>query len=259
MWRDVEGRTVAYGYSVFGRRWLRIPGVGAFTFDPQLDEIRAVADPGATKVAVIEAYRRAVLPMFQPLRRRQVLHASGVRTSAGVVALCGKSGIGKSTLAYAFALRGYGVWGDDAVCFTATNHGVQTIPLPFDLLLQASTAEFFDSLSETAQIGRPEPEIETLAPLSAICILRRRIGDPATRRTADIASFSSADAFTATLEHAYYSGLSDKDQRRHLVEQYLQLAASTPVFAVTFEHGLERVEAVVEVIEQRLGLEPPEP
>lgn len=239
---------------------MRLPGVAAFAFDPKQDEVKAFPDSGVTRGVAAEAYRRVVLPMIQQARKRQVLHASAVRASAGVVAFCGISGTGKSTVAYAFSRRGYPVWGDDAVCFETSDRGIESVPLPFDVLLLPATASFFALTPEAARISSLDGESEAAAevPLSAVCVLRRSLGT-GRRSPAEIVPLPPADAFTATLEHAYALGLADKLQRRELVEQYLQLAATTPVFGVSFERSLEQLEAVVDAIEERLELEPPAP
>lgn len=237
---------------------MRLPGVASFAFDPEQKEVTAFPDEGVSKGVVADAYRRAVLPMVQQTRGHQVLHASAVRTSAGVVAFCGSSGTGKSTVAFAFSRRGYPVWGDDAVCFQTSERGVDCIPLPFDLLLRPATASFFRVGPKAAPIGRPESTSETSAAvlLSAVCVLQRRTADGG-RASAEVAPIPSPNAFTATLEHAYALGLRDKLRRRQLVEQYLQLAATVGVFSVRFEGDLDQLDSMVDVIEDRLGLEPP--
>ena len=258
MWRDGEGRVAAYAYTSGTTSWVRLPGVAAFAFDPEQDEVTAFPDGGVTRGVVADAYRRVVLPMVQPARGNQVLHASAVRASVGVVAFCGTSGTGKSTVAFAFSRRGYPVWGDDAMCFHTSDRGVECIRLPFDLLLRPATASFFKVGSDAAPIMRADSEGEATAtaPLAAVCILQSGIAD-GRRLSAEVVRLSAADAFTAALEHAYALGLGDRERRKHLVEQYLQLAASAPVFKVSFKRRLERLEAVVDAIEQHLRLEPP--
>jgi hypothetical protein len=236
-----------------GKHWVRLPGVAVFGYDPERDEVTAVVEVGMNRAVVAEAYRRVVLPMVQQARLSQVLHASGVRAASGVIAFCGTSGTGKSTVAYGFARRGYPLWGDDAVCFTASDRGMESIPLPFDLFLRVPTAAFY----ELAPGSIPRSEATEAVRLGAVCVLR--IGDRLAPSEAPvrIAPLASAEAFTMTLEHAYSFGLSDKEQRARLVDQYLELAATTPVYDVSFEHGLDRLEVVLDAIEQRLGLAPP--
>src|ERR671935_59558 len=65
------------------------------------------------------------------LAGREVLHASAVITARGVVAFCAVSTTGKSTIAYQFSRRGYGIWADDALAFDGADRGVTALWLPF--------------------------------------------------------------------------------------------------------------------------------
>jgi hypothetical protein len=232
-----------------------------FSYNRKLDEVIAFVDEGVKRSDVAEAYSRTVLPLIQQARRGQVLHASGVRTTSGVVAFCGTSGTGKSTIAYGFARRGYPLWGDDAICFATSESGVESIPLPFDLLLRAETRSFFETASDSVTSSDANGVATEPRRLAAVCVLQACDTRPSSTGSPEasvrITALTFAAAFTMTLEHAYSFGLSDKDQRARLVDNYLELVASTPVYDVRFEHGLEQLGSVLDRIEQRLGLEPP--
>ena len=258
VWRDRDGRVTAYAHTARGSHWVRLPGVAVFGYDPEQDEVTAVVDSGMSRPEVAEAYRRVVLPMIQQARRSQVLHASGVRAATGVVAFCGTSGTGKSTVAYGLARRGYPLWADDAVCFATSERGMESIPLPFDLLLRAPTASFFDSASDSVTvIPQTKGDATEAVRLEAVCVLRADDSTSATGSPVRILALASGEAFTATLQHAYTLALSDTDHRTRLVDDYLELVATTPVYDVSFERGLEHLDVVLDAIEQRLGLEPP--
>ncbi|MGZ4315344.1 MAG: hypothetical protein ACXVRS_05875 [Gaiellaceae bacterium] len=248
----------AYAHTARGSHWVRLPGVAVFGYDPEQDEVTAVVDSGMSRPEVAEAYRRVVLPMIQQARRSQVLHASGVRTALGVVAFCGTSGTGKSTVAYGLARRGYPLWGDDAVCFATSERGIESIPLPFDLLLRAPTASFFDSASDPVNtIPETKGGATEAVRLGAVCVLRADESSSSTGSPVRILALASAEAFTATLQHAYTLALSDTDHRTRLVDNYLELVATTPVYEVSFERGLERLDLLLDAIEDRLALAPP--
>jgi hypothetical protein len=67
----------------------------------------------------------------------------------------------------------------------------------------------------------------------------------------------ATDAFAATLQHAYVLGLDDHDRRRRLIEEYLQLVTTTPVFDIQIPHDFEQLHSVVDTIVRRLELEQP--
>jgi hypothetical protein len=251
-WRDARGVVAVSIYTAGDRSWIQLPGVAKFAFDAARDKVTAFPDIGTTNNEVMAAYGRAALPIIQQTRGHQVLHASGVRAASGVVAFCGTSGAGKSTLAYAFAHHGFPVWGDDAVCFKVTEQELVAIGLPFDLLIRPSTATHF-SLSPGTPRHQPDEELTT-AGLSAVCVLQERATSAG---SAEVTPLVGADAFAAMLEHAYVMGLDDHDRRRCLIEEYLQLVTTTPVFALRFPHDLGQLDSVVDTIVRRLELEPP--
>src|SRR5437868_7089772 len=82
-------------------------------------------------------YRRAVLPMALQAHGQEVIHASAVITEDGVVAFCGRSQTGKSTVAYGLHRRGYRVWADDTLVFDASAEFVQVIPYPHRLRIRS--------------------------------------------------------------------------------------------------------------------------
>jgi hypothetical protein len=214
--------------------------VGSFAFDASRDTVTSFPDCGTTESELTDAYHRVALPIVQQARGYQVMHASAIRTTRGVVAFCGVSGIGKSTTALAFGRRGYPVWGDDAVCFDTSQNPIRAISLPFARIVQSGSRD----------------DRSAVAPLSAVCVLQKpsNLGDGG---AVHVAAVDTAAAFTATLEHAYSLGLGDRDRRTRLIEGYLRLAASTPVLVVRPARGLDHLESLVEAIEQRLALEPP--
>ena len=73
----------------------------------------------------------------------EVMHASAVRMSHGLVVLCGSSHMGKSTLAYGFSRRGHPQWADDLVVFEPAGNAATAIALPFRPSLRSASASTF--------------------------------------------------------------------------------------------------------------------
>jgi hypothetical protein len=69
-----------------------------------------------------------VLPSVSVLRGREALHAAAVRSPAGVVAILGASGTGKSTLALEFVRRGWSLFADDALALSAEGSVLRAHP-----------------------------------------------------------------------------------------------------------------------------------
>lgn len=244
IWRERDGRVAAFGGSLDGSRWMRIPGLAAFVFSGE----SVTAYPEATDAdeAVHDAFRRNVLPMALQVLGYEVLHASAVRGPRGVVAFCAISETGKSTTAYGLSTRGYELWADDAVAFEVEAQGVKALPLAFSLRLREASATYYGVEPDSFQLGEPEP-----AALAALCVLER-IGDAGNASGARIERLSATEAFSSLLTHAYCFSLEDVDRKEQMLRTYMALAAALPVFRVGLETGLEKVPAMLDMIEREI-------
>ena len=241
VWRDDAGAVVALGRTVADRHWLHLPRVGAFGFAQSAGGVTAVPEPGVDPGVVEDAFRRMILPLALQAQGREVLHASAVRTPTGVVALCARSGTGKSTIACALGRRGHLLWADDEVCFEAGDSGIEAAPLPFTLRLRPSSAAFFGHRDTDDRLH----EAENREPLAAVFVLERSAG-VATR----IERLAPADAFPAVLTHGYSFTVDDRERTRAMMRNYLELVDRVPVFRLTFADGLDKLDALVEMIER---------
>jgi hypothetical protein len=158
-----------------------------------------------------------------------------------VIALCARSGTGKSTLAYGLSRRlGRAVWADDAVAFDTGGPAVRALPLPFRLHLRPASASFFGAGPVAAGGDGAEDPVA----LAAVLVLERDDEpDIRTRR------LTAAEAFTAVLQHAYCFDLDGRPRRRETAERYLELTARVPVWEVRFRAGLDGLPALLERLE----------
>lgn len=242
VWRDNDGAVAAYGWVVGDVSWMTVPGVGVFRFALSGGPVRASPDPAAPWSLVEDAYQRNVLPMVLQVRGREVLHASAVQTASGIVALCARSGVGKSTLAYALSRRGHALWADDAVAFDGAGAHVIALPLPFRIRLRPPSAAHF-GVPAWSPDGHPAGGRS--APLGAVCVLERA-------SVTEVRRIPPAQAFSAVLPHAYCFSLADQDRRRAMMRHYLDLVARVPVYAVRYPAGLAHVPVIANAIEQTL-------
>lgn len=256
-WRDNDGEVCAYGQVLGEEYWMHLPGCASYRFSPRATDVMAVVPSGVKHELVLDTYRRTVLPMALQVRGREVLHASAIRTSGGVLALCGISETGKSTIAFGLSRRGYRLWADDAVAVDIASRGVTSISLPFHIRLRPSAAELFHLDGKFAAMGASkdsalsESEAET-APLRSICVLRRAINTgsevgaipPVVMRR-----FGPNEALPAVLPHAYCFTLRDPERKRRMMGHYLELVAKVPIFDVCFQAGLANLPFVLDAIE----------
>ena len=198
-----------------------------------------VAD-GASPEEIEDAWVRSVLPLVVQARGTQVLHASAVATPGGMVALCGTSTAGKSTLAAALLARGREVVADDALAFEAGGDGVDAFPLPFRLRLRDEAQEALQ-LPEIAARGSGGGR----GPLAAVVILT-----PADVDVAQLSTLAAADAFGTLMPHAYCFSL--EEGKEALVEAYLALARTVPVWRLDYPQRLDRLDETVAVLDRVL-------
>ena len=247
VWRDNDGAVAGYGSSIGPEKWIHLPGVGAFRFEPGGTDVVAFPLASASSHLLGDAFNRSVLPLALQAIGHEVLHASAVLVRDRVVALCAVSGTGKSTIACALDRRGHPLWADDAVCFDASSAPITAVSLPFALRLRPASAEYF------ARSGNGAREAASATParqeLGAVVVLERSDAgaEPALSR------LTASDAFTATLTHAYAFDTEDRVRNARMVSSYLELVERVPVFRLAFPPGLEGLTELVERLETALA------
>jgi hypothetical protein len=185
----------------------------------------------------------------------EVLHASAVRAHHGVIAFCGVSEAGKSTVAFGLSRRGYPLWADDAIPFETSGGRVRAIPVPFKIRLRPASASFFGKDQAMGQVpsgwdGADQAEREP-APLAALCLLKQLRAEQRDGRAVECLWLPPAQAFRAVLEHAYCCfGLEDVERKRSMMKHYLDLTARVPVCEVRFQPGLDNLSEILDGIEQ---------
>jgi hypothetical protein len=199
-----------------------------------------------------ETYCRSVLPMVLQACGTEVLHASAVQTG-GVVALCGTSGVGKSTIAFAMSRRGHRIWADDAVAIDLSGQSLVALPLPFEMRLRPRAAAFFGVEPQAAGDASPAGPMDQAdpspAPLTALCVLSR--GEEERRGWGvRIERLRPSAALPTLLAHAYCFSLEDPGLKRAMVQHYMELAGRVPVFALRFRPGLELLPLILDEIER---------
>jgi hypothetical protein len=144
-------------------------GYGRFVVSADAREVRC-APVAARWVRYLHGQ---VLPLVAGLWGRELIHAGGVLTARGALAVSGPSGAGKTTLTGALRAAGCGFLADDAVALERCADGsVRAHPGP------ALRAVTHADGSETLE---PVVAVAPTAPLYAICLLRR---SPAQRQVA---------------------------------------------------------------------------
>ena len=238
IWRRPDGGVCAYGYTGATQHWMCFPGFATFSFSNI--SVRALVQRGAKRGRIRDVYERSVLPMAVQLQGLEALHASGVRSPRGIVALCGVSGTGKSTVAFGLSRCSYRLWGDDAVAF---DPACRAVPLPFRMQLRSQSSAYFGESSGCRRRNQGVP-----VPMAMVVVLRRvENGVPMLTQLAPPA------AFPAVLPHAYCFSLNHAERKRGMARTYLQLCARIPIFELKFSAGLVHLARMLELIEHAIA------
>lgn len=247
VWLDPRRAARAYASQAGSHCWIDVSGVAMFHYSTATGQVVAVPRSAIEDGRVRAMYQRVVLPFLLQALGYEMLHASAVRTERGVVAFCGESGAGKSTIATGLRRRGYPVWADDALLLEVGAR-ICAIALPFVVRLRRESAEFFGLAGDGSSCDLSGIERDPVD-LAAICVLKRRTGSGDSEATG---CRRGTAALTAVLAHACAFNLADLDRKRRMVAQYLAVAAQVPVFKVSVEAGLDRLPGLLDQLEARV-------
>jgi hypothetical protein len=248
--RDPDGTVRAYGSEDGDGYRVHFPGFADFSFRPGRDEV--IAQTRGSSELVEDLFRTAVLPLALQVSGYEVLHASAVCTRSGVAAFCGMSGTGKSTVAYGLSRRGYVLWADDSVVFSAATGGAtRCFRIPFAFHLRDASREYFAAPLPEAVVVDARRETSEL---TAIVVLER-----VASAAPSVEPLSIAAAMRALLPHAYRFTLADRDRARQTVKSYLDLAARVPVFCARYAPGFVQLPGLLDSIERAVTKPPRRP
>jgi hypothetical protein len=230
--------------------WLRVPEVATFHLPAGSRALRAVPDDSVDSEAVLDAYYGTAMPLIlQATADLEVMHSSGVRIapSGRVVALCGKTGTGKSTTAYALSARGHSQWADDAVAFRMDGSNAVSVGLPYTVNLREPASELFG----VGWGGQAVEELAwTTAPLGAVMVLEPPQPAGADASAPMVERLDPGDALRALLPHAFRFHPESNERKRATMETYLDLATSVPVLNFHVSHDLDRLPELLDELER---------
>lgn len=184
-------------------------------------------------------------PHLLALQGQIVLHASAVRQGSGVVALCGASGLGKTTLARLFAAAGKEVIAEDLVLL-ALGGATPEVAVDGEPAIRRWAASHAGDLVAGREI-RTEELLRTAAgsnraPLREVLFIQRT-GLPTVALTRQ--PVGKADALVLLLENSF-AELGVPHLWRRVWDGCCRLAAETPVLRLGVPEGLDRLAEAVD-------------
>lgn len=256
VWRDEQGQVFARAFAQGARRWIDWPGLGVFAFaagSHQVGVWPAAIDPEI----VAGAFARRLQPIILQALGRQALHASAVMGTGGVLAFCGVGHSGKSTLSFALARVGYRQIADDALVLERAESAVQARLLPFEPGLREPSRRHFHAATDARHSSLIDPPaLPTSVPLRGVVVLQQ---DISLRSPHGPDSVPPVQAFAALVTHARCFDEADRGHTRQLVEDYLAIAETVPVFALRYPPQFEQLSALVTRVSElcrTLGVSP---
>ena len=247
VWRDYNGNVCAYAYNSNGSRWLHVPNVASYQIGSNA-EIAAFPQRHAQREKVLDIFSRVVLPIALHASGTEVLHASAILTTNGVVAFCAMADTGKSTTAYALAQRGYEQWADDAVPFVIEEASVRAVPLDFGVRLDPDAEDFLRPTTPVSSDFHQQSKQRQASPLLIIFVLKR-FENPQEKEV-EVRRLSPAEAFRSVLLHGHFFNLKNTELMRQMVSNYMQLTSTVPVFEISFQPGFEKMSYLLDKIEE---------
>jgi hypothetical protein len=242
VWRDERGDVCARLFRGAASRWIEWPGLGLFWFEPRGRVVYVRPAPEARAEIVQDTFARVLQPAILQALGWQALHASAVAGSAGVLAFCGTAQAGKSTLAYALGQTGFRHVADDALVVSLEAGEVRGHPLPFTARLRPAAQRHFDAASGT--LGPPS-DAPASARVAAFFLLKQ---DPSCQNAPRPERVPPARAFTDLMTHAHCFDAADQLEARRLVEDFLEIVETVPVFSLVYRPGFERLAALRDAV-----------
>jgi len=242
-WSDETGEVYARAYAGSDLRWIDWSGLAVFAFSRELTTVRAWPAAGADRRLVRETFTRTLQPIVMQAIGWQALHASAIVVAAGVVALCGRSGSGKSTIAYTLGQR-FEQWADDGVIIRRSGDGVVARRVPFTPRLRQESRVL---LGARPPLSSTPDDVGRELPLVSVAVLKQV---PELGATMQSRSLSSSEAFQTLVTHAHCFNPLDADEARRFAEDYLAIAGAVPVVELSYRPGLTNLAAVTAAVLQ---------
>jgi hypothetical protein len=241
----------AYGSRQDDGLWLEVPEVVTFHLAAEDNFLTAIPEASADADAVLDAYYGTALPLvLQATRGVEVLHGGAVLVPPRncVIAVCGTSESGKSTLAYGLAARGHRQWADDAVAFRLDGSDPLSVGLPFTVKLRESAAAYFGASSDALQVV--EDYAWSSAPLGAVFLLEPPRPTDTEERAVVVERLAPADALRELLPNAFRFQPQPRERRRATMHTYLDLVASVPILSARFSPDLDRLPELLDELQR---------
>lgn len=238
--------------------WLRIRYKEGPFFDlnKNSSEIRVTWTPSTSPEDVVTYLLGPVAGLLLYLRGRTCLHASAIAFRGRALVFVGAAEAGKSTLAAAFARKGYGVLTDDILGLDRDATDISATPgLPRIGLWPPSVENLWGDADALPRQAPPWDKRyldlvdqglfqDAPLPVGAVYVLADRELDAILR----IEPLVGTEAMLALIANKYVTRISEREQNRRDFVLLSELAASVPIRRITRRDALPDLHATCEAI-----------
>jgi hypothetical protein len=218
----------------------RFDGTADFCVAPGGTSVEAFFPRGAEPWAIEFALSRGVLPRVLHLRGTTCLHASAVLLAGEVVAFCGASGTGKSTIAAALATRGCALVTDDVLPLPMNSSGIlagsglpeiRLYPAAANRLGLADGAAA-PRAGQSKAVWRPELIAGGTHPLACVYLL-----EPNERGPRSLQKASAQSALRSLLSNSFWLHPGETAALAADLVCFARLVRSIPIYRFAFPIG----------------------
>jgi hypothetical protein len=240
---------------------MQFKGLADFSVSSDGTIIRYRRGPHVSAPAFRSALIDQVLPRAVAHRGNLVLHAGTIVIAGQAVCLAGPSGVGKSTMAVAFANAGYTALADDAVRLTPSVAEIRCTPSYAGARLWPDSVAALGAGATSALGGeggkqrcRPAGFFarQKSRPLSGILLLDRSprddpllAGDHAADAGPLLRRLGPAEALAAIMSHAFVLDDRDTTAISRLLAVGSQVAARVPVHLWSYPSGYTQLQGLI--------------
>ena len=248
-----------------GRTWLAVfgakrglifhfPELAQFAVSPDGLDIQVFIEPGIPEESVRHLLLDQVLPYLAASWGGQVFHASAVEILGSAIGFLGESGRGKSTLAAAFAKRGFQVLSDDCLHLSSGSGGYRVRPWSSGIRLwQDSVGAVWGAevgtkavahYTRKQRVAAPAASPGMELPLGGMYLLEPPSDESAIR----IVPMPPRDACVELVRQAFLLDPSDPSRVRELFEDAGTLAESCLLHRLSYPRRVDALSLVVEAV-----------
>lgn len=246
-WEDGAGRLIATGGRGGDGWWMHWSGLATYRFG-EAGDVSAEPIRAGLEREVHDIFTRAVMPVVLLARGFEVLHASAVLGPSGVIGLCGISGTGKSTLAFALTATGLPHYADDTVVYRLVGDQPVALSIPFPVRVEVP-AHLAVGLGATPR--PPSVGSSRSAPFKRIYQLARDATlDPL---SPTFVPLPPEKRFPLLLAHAHPFDMGTRERRRAFLENLMTLARTVDVWECRFAPDLAALPSLAAAIRTHIS------